>query len=107
MKRGRWELFNAPITADWVIKKLCRVKEKPNNWMKSPKYFMEVVYKDLLWTANKVRWADTVWNRAVIPRSRFVVWPAYHERLKTKQRLKRVGWWRIIDAPYATPKPKR
>ena len=59
--------------------------------MKSPKYSIEVVYKDFLGITNKVRWVDIVWNRAVIPRSRFVVWLAYHDRLKTKQRLMRVG----------------
>lgn len=26
-KGGRWELFNAPATASWVVKKLCKVKE--------------------------------------------------------------------------------
>ena len=59
--------------------------------MKSPKYSIEVVYKELLGTADKVRWADIVWKKVVIPRSRFVVWLACHERLKTKQRLKRMG----------------
>ena len=72
-------------------KKLCRVKEKLKSWTKSPKYSIDLVYKDLLGTTDKVHWTDTVWNRAVIPRSRFVVWLSYHERLKTKQRLKRVG----------------
>jgi hypothetical protein len=27
MKGGRWDLFNAPITLSWVVKKLCGVKE--------------------------------------------------------------------------------
>ena len=91
MKGGRWELFNAPITASWVIKKLCRVKEKLNSWMKSPNYSTKFIYKDLLGTADKVRWAGTVWNRAFISKSHFVVWLTYLRRLKTKQRLKRVG----------------
>jgi reverse transcriptase-like protein len=62
--------------------------------MKTRKYSIEVVYKDLLGTTDKVCWATTVWNPAVIPRSRFVVWLAYHQRLKTKQWLKSMG---VVD----------
>ena len=54
MKGARWELFNAPITTSWVITKLCRVKEKLNNWMKSPSYSIEVVYKEILGITDKV-----------------------------------------------------
>ena len=62
--------------------------------MENPKYSIDVVYKDLMGTTDKVYWATAVWNRAVIPRSRFVVWLAYLERLKTKQRLKSIG---VVD----------
>ena len=62
--------------------------------MENPKYSINVVYKDLTGTTDKVYWATAAWNRAVIPRSRFVVWLAYHERLKTKQRLKSMG---VVD----------
>ncbi|XP_057543980.1 uncharacterized protein LOC130823377 [Amaranthus tricolor] len=43
---------------------------------------------------DKVSWVNTLWNRVVIPKSRFVVWLAFHERLKTKQRLKSMG---VVD----------
>ena len=26
-KGGRWEIFNAPITASWTLKKICAVKD--------------------------------------------------------------------------------
>lgn len=47
-KGGRWDLFNAPATASWVIKKLCKVKETLEDWMKAPTYYIAAVYKDLL-----------------------------------------------------------
>ena len=62
--------------------------------MQNSQYSINVVYKNLMGTINKVYWAIAMWNRAVIPRSRFVVWLAYHERLKTKQCLKRMG---VVD----------
>ena len=91
MKGGRWDLLNASITASWVLKKLCGVKETLRDWMKNPKYSIGAVYRDLMGTTDKVCWATAVWNRAVILRSRFMVWLAYHERLKTKHRLKSGG----------------
>ena len=54
MKGGRWDLFNAPATASWVIKKLCKVKETLSQWMNSPSYSIAEVYKDLMSTQAKV-----------------------------------------------------
>ena len=54
MKGGRWDLFNAPITASWVIKKLCRVKETLTRWMDQPTYSIETVYMNLMGSAYKV-----------------------------------------------------
>ena len=73
MKGGRWDIFNAPITASWVVKKLCGVKETLRDWMRIPKYSINAVYQVLMGTTDRVYWTTAVWNRAVIPRSRFVV----------------------------------
>ena len=27
-KGGRWMIFNPPLTASWVIKKMCKVKDQ-------------------------------------------------------------------------------
>lgn len=91
MKGGRWDLFNAPPTASWVVKKLCKVKEALSEWMKSPVYSIATVYRELMGTQEKVQWGDATWNRATIPRSRFIIWLAYHDRLKTKQHLFSLG----------------
>lgn len=74
MKGGQWELYNAPITTSWVIKKLCKVKENLRDQMNIPSYSTKLV-----------------WNRATTPKSRFVVWLSCHDRLKTKQQLMNIG----------------
>lgn len=62
--------------------------------MNSPVYSIVKVYKDLMGTQDKVHWVNTTWNRAIIPRNRFIMWLAYHDRLKTKQQLINMG---IVD----------
>lgn len=94
MKGGRWDLFNAPATASWVIKKLCKVKETLHHWMNTPNYSIAKVYNDLQGIQAKAVWANTAWNRATTPRSRFILWLAYQDRLKTKHKLMNMG---VID----------
>ena len=59
--------------------------------MNCPNYSKAEVYKDLMGTQAKVEWANTTWNRATTPRSRFIMWLAYQDRLKTKQKLLNMG----------------
>ena len=59
--------------------------------MNSPIYFIAKVNKDLMGTQAKVEWANTTWNRATTPRSRFIMWLAYQDKLKTKQKILNVG----------------
>lgn len=94
MKCRRWDLFNAPAIASWVIKKLCIVKETLSDWMQAPSYSIKAVYRDLLGPQGRVSWANATWNGATIPKSRFVIWLACQDRLKTKQKLMTMG---VVD----------
>lgn len=94
MKGERWEHFNAPATASWLIKKMCKVKETLNAWMKAPSYSIESVYRDLMGSQDSVTWANATWNRPNNPKSRFVVWLACQDRLKTMQKLMTMG---VVD----------
>ena len=95
-----WKVVDGtPITASWVIKKLCKVKETLREWMESPKYSIDVVYKDHRRTTDKERWANTVWNRVVIPRSRFVVWSPTMKDSKQNTGSKAWEWWMMVYAP--------
>ena len=93
-KGGNWILFNPPITSSWVVKKLCKVKEKLSRWMNEPTYFITKVYNDIRGGGNRVGWNHFVWNRLTIPRSRFIAWLAFNNRMKTKHRLKLA---RVVD----------
>lgn len=90
-KGGRWDLFNAPATASWVVKKLCKVKESLKDWMKAPSYSIAAVYKDLLGTQPRAPWETTTWNSATILKSRFITWLVFQNRLKTKQNFMTMG----------------
>ena len=53
-------MFNAPIIARWIPKKLSGMKETSRNWMGEPQYSIATVYKDLMGTSDKVQWARLV-----------------------------------------------
>ncbi|XP_057526337.1 uncharacterized protein LOC130805572 [Amaranthus tricolor] len=91
MKGGNWILFNPSITSSWVVKKLCKVKDKLLRWMNTPTYSITKVYNDLRGGGSRVGWNHFVRNRLTTPRSRFINWLAFNNRLKTKLRLKIAG----------------
>ncbi|XP_057530903.1 uncharacterized protein LOC130809229 [Amaranthus tricolor] len=57
-------------------------------------YSITKVYNDIRGGGNRVRWNHFVWSMLTIPRSRFIAWLAFNNRLKIKHRLKRT---RTID----------
>ncbi|XP_057544052.1 uncharacterized protein LOC130823450 [Amaranthus tricolor] len=73
-KGGRWEIFNAPATASWIIKKLCA----GGSW-------------HTLTTQHKIHWRHLVWNMISIPKTRFLCWLVAGHRLKTKEKLYQLG----------------
>ena len=93
-KGGNWILFNPPVTSNWVIKKLCKVKEKLLRW-NTPTYSIKKVYDDIRGGGNRAGGNHIVWNRLITPRSMFIAWLAFNNRLKTKHRLKLAG---VVDS---------
>ena len=59
--------------------------------MNTSNYAITKVYDDLTCVGERVRWNNIVWSRIATPRSRFIAWLAFNNRLKTKQRLKLAG----------------
>lgn len=66
-------LFNPPVTASWALKKLCYVKDRLGEWMGKPKYQIQEVYMHYLESSTRVRRDKFVWNRASLPRARFIL----------------------------------
>ena len=90
-KGADWMLFNPPITASWVLKRLCSVKLQLSEWMCKQKYQIHEVYTHHLDTSPRVRWDKFVWNRAYIPRERYIMWLAMSKSLRTRDKLVQMG----------------
>ena len=70
-KGGRWKIFNAPVTATWTIRKLCAMTAAFKQWICNTHYSIKEVYEHNMVTQHKVRWRYLVWNRILIPKTRF------------------------------------
>ena len=88
---GRWEIFNAPAIASQTIKKLCVVTAALRQWICNTDYSIKKVYEHNLATQHKVHWRHLVWNRILIPKTRFVCWLIARQGLKTKKKLYQLG----------------
>ncbi|XP_021851006.1 uncharacterized protein [Spinacia oleracea] len=91
-----WDQFTIPTAASWVVKFVCKVKNYFSDqigyqWLQSAKYSIKGTYTQLRCLGTKVPWQKYVWNRLTIPKHRFIMWLAMLDRLKTKDRLFKVG----------------
>lgn len=75
-KGAKWEIFNAPVTASWTIKKLCQVTTLLRPWICKNEYFIKEVYESCLGNPPTMHWRHLVWNRLSIPKTRFICWLA-------------------------------
>lgn len=90
-KGGKWEIFNAPATASWTIKKLSTVTNTLKPWICRSHYSIKEVYEHIMLNHHKVPWRFVVWNRISIPKTRFVCWLGARQGLKTKDKLFTMG----------------
>ena len=86
-KGGNWEIFNAPVTVSWVMKKICSTKDTLRNWIFQDVYSIKAVYLETFKSTPKGKWKFVVWNRMSIPRHRFCCWLMALNKLKTKDKL--------------------
>lgn len=91
MKGGRWEIFNALATANWTIRKLCAVTVAFCQWICHSRYSIKEVYEQSLANQHKVHWRHLVWNRILIPKTRFLWLLVVRSGLKTKDKLHQLG----------------
>ncbi|CAO2830753.1 unnamed protein product [Amaranthus hypochondriacus] len=86
-KGGRWEIFNAPITASWTLKKICAVKDRLKNWIVKDSYSIKETYVEIMRSNSKAPRKHLVWNHISLPKHRFVAWLATKQMLPTKDKL--------------------
>ena len=93
-KGDRWEIFNAPITASWTLKKIFGVKDLLLTWIGKDKYSIKKTYIARVEPHLRFRWINVIWNRFSIPKTRFIYWMAVIQKLKTRDKLKLI---RVVD----------
>ena len=90
-KGGNWLICNPPPTVSWILRKLCKVKEKLGTWMTIDNYKINVVYKKLMGDQTTISWCKVVWHKSFLPKARFVCWLAMLNKPKTRDHFKCIG----------------
>lgn len=92
---------HSPNDCSWYWKKLnsSKVQTSDECWYQGGRYKLTPTgdysilpsYQDLLGDLPKMKEAELVWSSILLPRQRIIIWLAYQERLRTKERLKRLN----------------
>ena len=90
-KGANWFIFKPPPPASWVLKKICKARDKLAHWVQHSKCTICDVYKAQPTQDASVSQTSFLWNRASIPKARFVLWLALQNKLKTKDKLCQIG----------------
>ncbi|XP_055962303.1 uncharacterized protein LOC130015686 [Mercurialis annua] len=102
-KNGRWHLpdpMDETTNSAWgYIKENFRIRNGiedlvSNKARKDGKFTIRSVWQKLIPEGNMVNWSHLIWYPGNIPRCSFITWIALHNRLMTKDKLKR---WNIIN----------
>ena len=96
IKQQDWRSYNAPNSASWVVKHICKAKQEimgvcGSDWFDRGKYTTAETYKKLQNTGESLRWCKAIWDHHNIPKHCFVGWLAMKRRLMTRNRLIAMG----------------
>lgn len=97
IKGDSWQDYKPTANASWSWKCICKVKQEliqklgVNKWATTQRYAISKTYRILKGNESVVDWSYAVWERAIIPKHRFILWLAMLDRLQTTHRLNRMG----------------
>ncbi|XP_057535426.1 uncharacterized protein LOC130813608 [Amaranthus tricolor] len=91
MKRANWLRFNPRPTTSWSLWKICKIRDIMSNWMVKDRYSIASIYKEYTLQQAPVAWAKFAWHRPSITKERFIFWLAFQNKLKTRDKLKKIG----------------
>ncbi|XP_010666883.1 uncharacterized protein LOC104884000 [Beta vulgaris subsp. vulgaris] len=97
IKEANWRDYDASSTASWTWKCICKAKRElsqlqgNDQWLTQSSFSIKKHYINTLGQATTQQWAASVWNRYSIPKHRFILWLAVQDRLKTRERLFKIG----------------
>ncbi|XP_062080606.1 uncharacterized protein LOC133785378 [Humulus lupulus] len=90
-----FDIWKVPISPDmcWYVKKLLRLRQVIDEGclqqaVKGGKVSIKHVYSSLI-SATSVGYADTVWNKLIVPKHRFFYWQIFNRQLLTRDHLSR------------------
>ncbi|XP_074278279.1 uncharacterized protein LOC141601871 [Silene latifolia] len=102
IKNGSWFSYDPKQNGSWAWRKLCKIRDLMvagyvGDWWLKPhqEYTIASGYDWLSPPMVKVNWTKFVWIKDAHPKHSFIGWLVMHERLLTRDRLKRMGI--IID----------
>ncbi|XP_062093869.1 uncharacterized protein LOC133799895 [Humulus lupulus] len=88
-------IWNVPINQEmsWYFKKLLRLRQVIDEGslrqaVKGGKFRIKQFYTSLISTPT-VGFADTVWNKLIVPKHRFIYWQIFNNQLLTRDHLSR------------------
>ena len=90
IKDQKWEDHNPPITASWIWKGICKLRDEIHAIVQqqtSTQYKIKGVCRLLMPAENNVNWSRNFWCRYSVPKPRFITWLAMRSRLYTRDRL--------------------
>ncbi|XP_062118867.1 uncharacterized protein LOC133832558 [Humulus lupulus] len=96
IKQEDWWNYSAPVYSSWYWRKIDEVKRKFKSLIArlqvhKEEYRISIGYSYIHPSLDKVHWSKEVWGRLNTPKHSFIFWLAVHNRLNTKDRLKRHG----------------
>ncbi|XP_074300104.1 uncharacterized protein LOC141631314 [Silene latifolia] len=99
MKGVHWTEYKPPVDCSWSWKKIAHMMPLfkqayiQDKWLGQDKpYSIQAGYQWLRIGKDKVPWTFVCWNRFNIPRHSFIYWAAAHQRLLTRDRMKKMGF---------------
>lgn len=93
IKDQRWWDYQQMKQDSSICKTKDYLKDKCNihTWPNSQRYYISRVYKACRHCNHKIDWTYSIWSRYAMPKHKFITWLAMHERLQTKEKLKKIG----------------
>ena len=94
MKKLDWRIRQKQVNNknEWSLRKIYIVKNKLTPWIQKGQYEIATVYKVFSQHSLHVPQTKFLWNRASIPKQRFILWLTCEHKLKTRDILFCMGF---------------
>ncbi|KAM6568714.1 hypothetical protein CsatB_016699 [Cannabis sativa] len=101
----------ASIHSSWYWRKLVDLKDEmrrtwDTNQLLATEFKIADAYKKLQLTQDRTHWCNQVWSRLNHPKHSFILWMAVLDRLKTRDRLKRMQITDVEECCFCSSQPE-